>query len=312
MLTIPFVLLVLAILVSLASVICHVALPSILRVLDSVAPELRAQILLFVAGAPWLIGASVLMSSLGDIFFGACDFGSACLWNEDPAGIRPESILAALPLLCATIFLCARAVRQRLISRRVLSAFDAASDLVADSAVRVIPNGAAFAFAGGGRVYVSSAIQDRLSPDQYRAVVLHEQAHIRRHDGLTVSIARILAGSYLPPFRRRLLNALALANEQCCDAHAASFVGRDTVAAAILAVERMAAELMRGDRRVVAGLPGFGDGFVAPRVRRLLNIEPPPANFGIVRTGVVLTLLFAFLAGDVLYYLAMMILYPRL
>jgi Zn-dependent protease with chaperone function len=304
-LTIPFVLLVLAILVTLTSVICHMALPSILRALELVGPELRSQLLLFVAAAPWLLGASVLVSSLGDILFGACDFGSACLWNEDPTIIRPVSILFAVPLFCATAVLGILAFRQRVKSRRVLAAFNRASAPADEGATRIVPSAAALAFAGNGQVYVSTALRERLPPDQYRAVILHEEAHLRRRDGFSLSAAGILAGSYIAPFRRRLLSALALANEQSCDEYAASFVGPNAVAAAILAVERLSAGAERPAPR-----PGFADGFVAARIRRLLKTEAPRANFALVRTGVVLAIMFAFLTGDVLYYLAMLILYP--
>jgi Zn-dependent protease with chaperone function len=305
MLTIPFVLLVLAILVSLASVICHLALPSILRSLEPVGPELRAQLLLFVAAAPWLIGTSVLVSSLGDIVFGACDFGSACLWNEDPAGIRPLSIVLVAPLLCVTILAGLRALWHGGNARKVLAAFDAAAIATLDEPpVHLIPSPAALAFAGRGRVYVSTALRDSLPAEQYAAVIRHEQAHLRRRDGVILSIARILAGSYVGPFRRRLLNALALANEQACDAHAAAFVGANAVAAAILAVERMSAG------QTPAALPGFADGFAVPRIRRLLKTEMPSARAGLPGTAIALAVIFAFLAGDVLYYLAMMILYP--
>jgi Zn-dependent protease with chaperone function len=303
MLTVPFVVLVLAILVTLASVICHVALPSVLRSLEPVAPELRSQLLLFAAAAPWLLGVGVLVSSLGDILFGACDFGSACLWNEDPTIVRPVSILFAVPLVTATGALGIIAFRQRLRSRRVLAAFDRASAQADEGSTLIVPSAAALAFAGNGRVYVSAALAEHLPPDQYRAVILHEQAHLRRRDGVSLSAARILAGSYIAPFRRRLLGALALANEQSCDEYAASFVGHNAVASAILAVERMSAG-------APAPRPGFADGFVSARIRRLLKTEPPRATFGLVRTGVVLAIVFAFLTGDVLYYLAMLILYP--
>jgi Zn-dependent protease with chaperone function len=304
MLTIPFVLLALATFVSLASLICHIALPSILRTLEPVNPEIRSHLLLLVCAAPWLIGTSILVSSVADIFFGGCTFGTVCLWNEDPASIESLHTLVIAPLVLATAILSIRILHQHILSRRILATLDGTSVPGDDPSLRVIPSDLALAFAGNGQIYVSSALRDALPEESFRAVILHEQAHLLRRDGFFQTLAGILSASYLPPFRKRLLHALALANEQACDQHAASVVGATTVASAVLAVERMTG----GTPALVR--PGFADSFIPERIHRLVNQTPPKWNVRLIRNTVVLGIVLAFLTADILYYLGLMILYP--
>ncbi len=304
MLTIPFVLLVLATFISLAAVLCNAALPSLLRSLKSVNPEFRAHLLLLIVAAPWLIGASVLASSIADILFGACEFGANCLWNEDPAGVDSARALIVVPLLLAIGLMAIRVTRRHVAARHILKTLEKTGIDSADPAVRILPSEVALAFASKGRIYLSSRLDESLAPEQHRAVVLHEQAHLQRRDGLLHTVAGLLSAAYLPHFRKRILNALALANEQSCDQRAADVVGATTVASAILAVEKLSGGM-------IAPLqPGFADSFVAARVQRLLSQERPVWNFGLIRTVIVLGIVSAFLIADILYYMTMLILYP--
>ncbi|HMA48857.1 MAG TPA: M56 family metallopeptidase, partial [Magnetospirillaceae bacterium] len=144
----------------------------------------------------------------------------------------------------------------------------------------------------------------KLSPEEYQAVLLHERAHLQRRDGAAHILANLLSACYMPPFRRLLLDALALASEEACDRRAASVVGARTTAAAILAVER----LHHGPSP--AAYPGFADGFVAERVRRLMAMDSPEPRFGLLQVVIPLSIVSVFLLGDVLYYLGMLVLYP--
>jgi hypothetical protein len=304
MLTIPFILLVLVTFVSLASVLCHLAVPMTLRTLEPVGPALRSHLLLLVAAAPWLIGAGLLISSVADIIFGACDLENACLWNEDPRMVAPSRALVAVPLVLATALFGLAALWRSLTARNAMRALERVSTPGADPVLRFVPGSAALAFAGHGRIYISDAVHDALAPELFDAVLLHERAHLQRHDGFFQTLASVLAASYLPPIRRRILRALAMANEQACDEQAARVVGRTAVASAIVSVERMRA------RASAAACPGFADNFVTARIHRLLDIAGPGVNTGRLMLVFVLILMSAFLVGDVLYYLAMMILYP--
>lgn len=304
MLTLPFILLVLITLVSLAALFCHLLLVPVLRAATAMAPEVRSYFLLLVAAAPWLIGTGVLLSSIADILFGACDFGNACLWNQDPSQVDPRRALVVVPLLAAMTVLTLRMARRIRLSRQIVTTLDATSARQDDPCLRLVPTGAALAFSGGGRIFVSSGLKDGLSPEEYQAVLLHERAHLQRRDGLLHVAANLLSACYLPPFRHRLLDALALANEEACDRRAATVVGRRATASAILAVERIRST------QSPATFPGFADGFVAERVRRLLAEDSSEPRFGLSQAIIPLSIIGAFLLGDVLYYLGMLILYP--
>ncbi len=90
------------------------------------------------------------------------------------------------------------------------------------------------------QVYISKALKQGLSEEQLQIVLAHEQAHVKRRDGLWRYLAE--AGSYLhlPRTRQLLLSDLTLATEQACDEAASRAQGnRIQVAETILAVERL-------------------------------------------------------------------------
>jgi hypothetical protein len=141
--------------------------------------------------------------------------------------------------------------------------------------VEVFESEAPFAFAAGlrrPRVFLAASLVNGLPADQLEAVVEHERAHVRRRDPLVRLCARVLSFAHLPGVRRVLLEDLALASEQACDAEAGRRVGdRLAVAEAILAVER----ILSVSAPVRTGLAGFKGSCVAARVRELVAAEPP-------------------------------------
>jgi Zn-dependent protease with chaperone function len=304
MLTIAFVLLVLATFITLTALVCHAVVPSLLRALGPVRPDFRAHLLLLIAAAPWLIGASVLASSLADILVGACNVSTSCLWNEDPTTIEPLRALVIVPLLVAIGVMAVRIVRRQIKARGILKMLDKTSVGTDDPGVRIVPSDFALAFAGNGTIYLSNSLDVTLSAEQNRAVLLHEQAHLQRCDGRLHTVASLLSAAYVPPLRKRILDALSLANEQSCDQCAADIVGATTVASAILAVERL-----RGPAVTCMRL-GFADCFVTARVHWLLNAKRPIWNVGRIRTYIALGIISAFMVSDILYYVTMLILYP--
>jgi beta-lactamase regulating signal transducer with metallopeptidase domain len=124
------------------------------------------------------------------------------------------------------------------------------------------------------RIYLSSHLLAALAPAELAAVVGHEQAHQRRRDALRLLTAEVLAGLHLPPVRRRLLAALALATERACDEAAArAQADRLTVAAALLAVTRLnAPRPMSADGL----LPTVAGADLTARVEALLRPLPVP------------------------------------
>jgi len=299
---IPLIPIFLITLVSLAAVFCHLFLIPLLRASRKMTPEIRSYFLLLVAAAPWLIGSGVLLSSVADVLFGACDVGNSCLWNQDPTLADPRRLLVVIPLLAALAVLGFRLARRIYVSRQIVRTLDTTSERQKDPCLRLVPTEKALAFSGSGRIFISTGLKERLSLEQYQAVLLHERAHLHRQDGLLSIIATLLSACYLPPFRQRLLDALALANEEACDQRAAIVVGRRITASAILAVEKI--RWIQSPET----FPGFGDGFVAERVRRLMADEP---SMGFLAQAVIpVSIVGAFLLGDVLYYLGLLVLYP--
>jgi len=141
-------------------------------------------------------------------------------------------------------------------------------------------------------IFVSRALAEALPPEALRAVVVHERAHARRRDALSRAVARAASLAHLPPLRRRLLAAHALAAERACDEAAGAALGdRLGVAEAILAVERLhgAAGAATPAAAVFPAFEG-ADGSVPARVRALLAPPPRPPTPGMRRREVVLVL----------------------
>jgi Zn-dependent protease with chaperone function len=125
------------------------------------------------------------------------------------------------------------------------------------------------------RILVSDGLLRALAPPALAAVLAHERTHARRRDALRALLARALSWPHLPPVRRELLAALALASERACDEAAAEDTGdRLLVAETILAVERLHAGA--GAPRLLAA--SFGDGAVPARIEGLLAEPPRPAD----------------------------------
>jgi beta-lactamase regulating signal transducer with metallopeptidase domain len=80
----------------------------------------------------------------------------------------------------------------------------------------------------------------RLSPEERRVVLHHEQAHVERRDGLTLLALRLCVAMWPSPLATRLLEAWKSAAEKACDRHAATRMSDATaVAAALISVEKL-------------------------------------------------------------------------
>jgi Zn-dependent protease with chaperone function len=304
MLTFPFIGLVLLTFVTVVAVPCNLIAWPLLRQLERMRPQARSPLLLLFVAAPWLLGGGVLNSSVADLFFGACADGQVCLWNEDPRLVEHARALIVVPLLAGMALVALRMVQQLVVARRAVRALDRTSTWGEMPDLRVISSPAAVAFAARGLVFVSSGLRAALEPSEFRALLAHERAHLRRSDGACQLIARVLSCALLPPLRRRVLEALTLANEQCCDHEAGQAEGRLVTASAILATERLQA------RASPVPSPAFAESFVPLRVRRLMTPEPAPWRAAAVYGSIICGVLSVFLLGDLLYYVGMLLLYP--
>lgn len=121
-------------------------------------------------------------------------------------------------------------------------------------------------------VFISTGLMRRLTLEENRIVLAHEQAHVRRLDGLLQSVTRCLSAWHLPSMKRLLINDLALATEQACDDEAARrTTGRLAVAETVLKVERLHHRQWE-NLSSVAGLVGSS---IPARIEYLLCEHPP-------------------------------------
>jgi Zn-dependent protease with chaperone function len=121
----------------------------------------------------------------------------------------------------------------------------------------------------GGRhqIVISAGALAALTPDQLRAVLAHERAHLRRRDHLILAVAAGLARAFP---RVALLGQakpqLAVLAEMAADDAAARRHCRDDLAAALVVLARAGAQ--------PATLAASGPEAIA-RLERILDLEPP-------------------------------------
>lgn len=170
----------------------------------------------------------------------------------DVAGVRltyPAVNVAAVALLAlaalgaAVLVVAARAAwRQVRAHRRMVRALPAAHALSDHPAVLVIDLAAPVAFCAGWlrpRVYVSTAVLERLSERELQAVLAHEQHHGALRDPLRLAVGRVLCQAlFFLPILRSLHAAYVDAAEVTADAAALEAVDGATapLASAMLAV----------------------------------------------------------------------------
>lgn len=141
-----------------------------------------------------------------------------------------------------------------------------------------------------------------LSDEQWRVVVAHELAHVRRYDGL-VNLAQILIESFLffNPFVWWLSRYIRAEREACCDAMALKLTGKPiTVASTLLDIaERSSAAAVRHPQPAFAfAAHGNGEerrpGSLRDRITRLVKPDQAP---GIPLTWLSFVLSLLLLAG---------------
>lgn len=129
------------------------------------------------------------------------------------------------------------------------------------------------------RVVVSTGLLRRLTGPQRRALLAHEEAHVRHHHHVYVQLARLAAVA--DPLLWPVARAVERAVERWADAEAVRAVGDPAVVAHALGV----AALARSDRSLRT--LGAAGGDVVERVRDLL--EPPPHRTGIGLLAITVT-----------------------
>jgi beta-lactamase regulating signal transducer with metallopeptidase domain len=169
----------------------------------------RLQLALGGAG----LAASVLVLAAG---VRAVHVQPAAAHRTDVAGLAftyptvnaAAAVLMALALLGAVVVLVTvvATVRQVRAHRRLMRALPVTGALPGHPSVLVVAADAPMAFCAGWlrpRVYVSTAVLDRLSPGELRAVLAHEEHHGALRDPLRLAIGRVLCTAlfFLPVLR---------------------------------------------------------------------------------------------------------------
>jgi Zn-dependent protease with chaperone function len=127
-------------------------------------------------------------------------------------------------------------------------------------------------------IVVSEGFLGAVTPEQLRAVLAHEQAHVTRNDTLFRLLARAATVFLWPSARKRVLQAIELAAEQSCDEAAAGTIGdRLAMAEVILKVERLLGPVPRGLAPLAIS---FGGTAVELRVSALLELRRTQRRFG--------------------------------
>jgi beta-lactamase regulating signal transducer with metallopeptidase domain len=148
-------------------------------------------------------------------------------------------------------------------------------------------------------VLVPSSALTGLSPQQLRAVLAHELAHIRRRDALVNLLQGLIESLFFfHPAVWWLSNRLRVEREYCCDDVAVATCGDTlTYARALAALDTLRADVPR------PALAATG-GSLMDRLSRLLDVTPSRRRFGAGLAPLMLTLVLAAavsamgLAGD--------------
>jgi Zn-dependent protease with chaperone function len=199
------------------------------------------------------------------------DHYSAAYWRHvDPVAVPFAVLAGAVVIGCVGLF--ARAVGHEVRTardiRRLARGFDA------DSRVVFVDDGAAHAYAIGGRrprIVMSSGLVRTLSPAERRAVLAHEDVHLRRRHHQHLRVLRLAAS--VNPLVRLFLPAGVLAVERWADEETAVRLGdRSLVARTLL----RAALASSGSAPPRAALGHTHAGDVGRRVAALMAAPPRP------------------------------------
>jgi Zn-dependent protease with chaperone function len=238
-----------------------------------------------VGGLSSIIGGAVLCGALGEVLvplaLNASDDG------RSPHGLALLPVVAFTALVVVGLALALRSlVTQLAASSRLGRRIDAGADhsparrraetLDSGLAGRVVLFGSEepFSFVYGlltPRVVLSTALCDTLSDDELRAVLVHEQYHVRNLDPLKAMLSKVLTdGLFFLPVLRFLRSRYAADRELAADRRAVAACGRRALAGALLRVVRGPDSL---DLEVATGL--VGDGLLDLRVRQLEEGRDP-------------------------------------
>ena len=287
------------------------------RGLRGLAPAAEAEWLLALAGAPALVGLSLVrlalspsLAHLVGIGVDHChehghhaDFCATHAARWTGSGLDWLALLLAASVVVAFAGdLPRRLWRVRGIARALETLALSSSGTREWHAVDIDSPLALTAGLFRPRIYLSKRLLDALAPAELAAVVGHEQAHRRRRDAVRQLAAEVLSRFYPPPIRSRLLADLSLASERACDEEAALATdGRLCVAGTLLKVARLNAGC---ELSTDALLPTMIGADLEARIEALLRpaAELPVAPWSPLMPGTGVILLFGCLYSDRLHH----------
>lgn len=200
-------------------------------------------------------------------------------WRESP-GPWSYAVAAAAVLVtgvvAARLLLSAHRVgtELRTIRRRHREQVDLVGRRVSDGGVRVLDHPLPVAYClpgmGGSRIVMSSGALGRLEPDQLRAVLIHERAHLRARHDLVLEAFGVLHRAF-PRLRSSglALGEVGLLVEALADRAAARAGLARPLASALQAM---------AEGRLPAGTLGAGGTGLAARVVLLAEARPRPVQ----------------------------------
>jgi len=122
-------------------------------------------------------------------------------------------------------------------------------------------------------ILVPLAMISKLTPQQVESLILHELAHIRRHDYvLHLWIAALEVIFFFNPFSKLFIRCIQQEREHRCDDMVLQFQqDRHTYVSALLAV----AKVVHGSPRLALAATGSNDKLLLQRARRILQLSQP-------------------------------------
>ncbi|TVV42972.1 M56 family metallopeptidase [Thalassolituus sp. C2-1] len=220
-----------------SSVLVALLFPLLQKTLRNSRPQQQSRLLMLYALLPWVVTFWVVFLLMNPELTGALhsahchgqlcgphvpDVSSSSLTGAVLAGVVSALLLFALLLFNHQL----RRGRQRLASVDLLStAGNPSGNSSAAPDFRLIHSQLPLAWCAGlwrPRIYLSSALQQQLTPQQSAMVLLHEYCHLIRRDNLRKFLLHWASLLWLPKARKALQEQFALNCELQCDAYVTS------------------------------------------------------------------------------------------
>lgn len=271
----------------LAIVLFAVAAPRLGRHLP---PALAARLLvpasLVTAGSTVFVLGALAFTWLGQlpVISAIGSWSGSRLDASDPVP-DPVAAVSLVLLGVVTVRTAVRVVRR---ARSLVSLYRIHRDLRSDGPVIVVDSARLDAFATpapAGRVVITSALVNALTPTERQVVLAHEQSHLA-HRHVFWTLAADLAAA-VNPLLRPTAATIGHVIERWADEDAAAVLGDRQLVARTIAK----AALLRHEARTVANnpLPAATGGDVPGRVRALLAPPPRRRPLALVALAVLLT-----------------------